>query len=357
MLKNLKAIRALVTLMLLAFGLQSTLFVVSTPAAVHWNGVQSHARLNAYERTYQKAWQHVRDNYYDRARLKDWDKWQHKFDGKLTNREKLSEAVNEMVDSLGDDFTFILSAEDLAQRQQQFKQRAVSAARVIRGNIGYIKLDNFLADTTVAEMQSALRKLARVDGMIIDLRGNHGGYVAAAQDIFSMLADDGVFMSYEGFLNGTNDSHAFVLKRNSWNIMKNGKLTTRHRKPNLLANRPLVVLVDEDTRSASEMLAGALRDNNKALVIGKQTFGKGVLQDAYEIGNRLAVKVVTARYFLPSGNNIHETGIAPDIEIDGTPQAQLARAADLLVSAIAEARTSGRRVLAVMEQSAGTVRM
>lgn len=306
-----------------------------------------------FERIYVKAWETIQQNYFARQKLSNWEKWKHRYAGKLGTRAQLKAALDEMTDSLGDDYTFVLSEVDLASRQKNQKSRSVSVARVMTGNVGYIKLDNFATESIFAEMKTALRKLASTEGIILDLRGNPGGFIAAAQDVFSMVADEGVFMTYDGFLHGAEDDQSFVLKKNRWNVMKNGKLSTEHRKPNLIGSKPMVVLVDEDTRSAAEMLAGALRDNGRALVLGKQTYGKGVLQDTFSIGEHLAVKVVTAKYFLPDGTNIHDKGIQPDVKLDGDEEAQLSRAARLLTSAIAQAKNTGRRVLAVIEQSAG----
>jgi C-terminal processing protease CtpA/Prc len=299
-----------------------------------------------HERTYAKAWKLVQENYYDRSKLRDWDKWQHKYDGKLRTRAQLNAAINEMVDSLGDDYTFVMTEAALKDRRSEQEAPCVSDTRVLPGNVGYIKLDNFSSATVATEMKQAFRKLAKTNGIVLDMRDNHGGFIDAAHDVFSMVMDEGVFTSYNGFLDGAVDNQSYVLKRAHWNIMKNGKIATEKRKPNIIGNKPLAVLVNEDTRSAAEMLAGALRDNDRAVVIGTQTYGKGVLQDAFELGDDILMKVVTAKYFLPDGTNIHGTGLTPNIEVAGSEQAQLNRAVRLLTSTIAEGRNGGRRYLA-----------
>jgi carboxyl-terminal processing protease len=308
-----------------------------------------------HEKVYVRAWESIKRNYYDREKLAAWEMWRHKFDGKLKTKADLDRALNTMVDSLGDDYTFVLSDADLKRRTATQKSRSISVVKTLTGNIGYLKMDHFSGDNVVAEMRRALRAVARADGVILDLRNNRGGYVNVAQDVYSMLADDGTFMTYDGFAEGKEDDESFVLKKNGWRVTKNGTTAIEHRKPNLLGNKPLIVLVNEDTRSASEMLAGALRDNGRAVILGRQTYGKGVLQDTYEIGEDFLMKVVTAKYFLPDGTNIHERGIAPDIELAGPAESQLNHAAHLLSSAIAEARASGRRALAVIEQSAANL--
>jgi C-terminal processing protease CtpA/Prc len=309
------------------------------------------ALTSMHQRVYLKAWESIKDNYYDRKKINSWTKWQHKYDGKLRSRQDLSKALDDMVDSLGDDYTFVLSNDDVKSRGVQHKSRSVSAAQVLRSNVGYIKLDTFSGEDVAGEMRRALRAVASADGVVLDLRGNHGGYVTAAQDVFSMLSDEGTFMSYDGYASGSKDNKAFVLKRNGWNVSENGKVSIEKRKPNMIGKKPLVVLVDEDTRSAAEMLSGALRDNGRAVILGKQTYGKGVLQDTFELGEHLMMKVVTAKYYLPSGINIHEKGLQPDVPFKTDGDDVVQRAAQMLSNAIAESRSSGRRALAVIEQS------
>jgi C-terminal processing protease CtpA/Prc len=313
----------------------------------------SSALTSAHQRVYLKAWKSIKENYYDRNKISAWTKWQHRYDGKLRTREELAHALDTMVDSLSDDYTFVLSDDDVKTRVKQQKSRSVSAARVINGNIGYVKLDTFSGDDVVGDLKRALRTVASSSGVILDLRNNHGGYVSAAQEVFSMLTDEGTFMTYDGYADGSKDDKAFVLKRNGWNVTENGKVTVEHRPPNMLGAKPLVVLVNEDTRSAAEMLSGALRENGRAVILGKQTYGKGVLQDTFDLGEHLVMKVVTAKYYLPDGTNIHEKGIAPDVELDGRGDEQVQRAAQMLSSAIAEAHGSRQRALAVIER-AGT---
>src|SRR5207253_9994412 len=114
---------------------------------------------------------------------------------------------------------------------------------------------------------------------------------------------------------GAGDNERFVLGDGKWQVTANGKISTSRRLPDLVGSKPLVVLVNEDTRSAAELLAGALRDNGRALVVGTATFGKGVLQNTYSLNRNLHIKVVTARYFLPDGDNVHERGLTPDVAV------------------------------------------
>ncbi len=348
MLRRAWALRLAIATNVLALCLQP-LSAPSTLASSN-NGHASAASAR-HERAYAAAWESVQQNYYERTRLNSWAAWRHKFDGKLHTEEQLKSAVNEMLDSLSDNYTFMLTEEDLGSRAKQQQQPGVSKVRILPRNIGYIKLDHFCSGKVTSQMKAALRKLAKTNGIILDLRDNHGGFIAVAHDVYSLLADSGRFMSFEGFQQGQPDIETSILQPDHWSQLKNNRITTERRKANLTGGKPLVVLVNEDTRSASEMLAGALRDNGRGLLIGKPTYGKGVLQETFDIGERLAVKVVTAKYFLPGGSNIHEKGLVPDIEVGGRSNAQLIQVTELLSSAIAESHGSGPRFVAIIEHN------
>lgn len=305
------------------------------------------AVTSMHQRVYLKAWESIKDNYYDRTKVSSWRQWEHKFDGKLRSKRELTTALDAMLDSLGDDYTFVLSDDLVRQRRTEQKSRSVSAVRILPDGIAYIKLDTFSGENVIGEMRRALRTVASAAGLVLDLRGNHGGFVNAAQDVFSMLANEGRFMTYDGFADGSKDMQAFVLRRDGWTVEKNGKVSHKRRKPFLLGNKPLVVLVDDETRSAAEMLAGALRVNGRALIVGKQTYGKGVLQDTFDLGEHLMVKVVTAKYYLPNGTNIHGTGIVPDVEMETGSESAVYQAAQMLRSEIAHLH----RMVAGVEQS------
>ncbi len=351
MLKRAGALRLAITSGVLALFIQTTSVPATASTQTHITKQAQSAQSTRNQKAYAAAWESIQQNYCDRTKLDTWDGWRHKFDGKLDSEGKLQAALDDMLHSLSDDYTFCLTEKDIRSSEKERKQPNIVDTRIMPGNIGYLKLDNFSSRGLGSQMKKSLQKLSRTDGIVLDLRNNHGGYIAAAQEIFSMLVDSGQFMSFQGFLEGKPDNQTAILQRHHWKVLKNNQVTTERRSPNLIGNKPLLVLVNEDTRSASEMLAGALRDNGRAMVIGKQTYGKGVLQDTFRISDRHAVKVVTARYFLPLGSNIHEKGLAPDIELSGSSQAQLNRAAQLLSSAITEAHSSGRRVLAVIEQT------
>lgn len=163
--------------------------------------------------------------------------------------------------------------------------------------IGYIRISDFGA-TTAKELRDALEKLEKKDvvGYILDVRNNPGGYLTAAIDVSDAFLDGGEIVSTRG--KGKND------------------IDRSFAKPGDLANgKPVVVLINHGSASASEIVAGALQDNGRALVMGSQSFGKGSVQQQKPLGDGTAIHITIARYYTPSGRSIQNEGITPDIEV------------------------------------------
>jgi len=174
--------------------------------------------------------------------------------------------------------------------------------------VGYIRLQEF-SSHAAEQMQRAIRKLnaRKVDGFVLDLRGNPGGLLNASIEIARMWLDKGAIVRTEDRKGGSE-----LTKANS----------------TALTNRPLVVLVDGNSASASEILTGALKDNKRATVIGSKTFGKALVQSVHELADGSGVAITIAHYYTPKGTDINKKGITPDIEIDLTASQQRQLAAD-----------------------------
>ncbi len=168
--------------------------------------------------------------------------------------------------------------------------------------VGYIRLREFSAHAA-EQMQRAIRKLnaSKVDGFVLDLRGNPGGLLNASIEIARMWLDEGAIVRTEDRKGGSE-----LTKANS----------------TALTNRPLVVLVDGNSASASEILTGALKDNKRATVIGSKTFGKALVQSVHELTDGSGVAITIAHYYTPDGTDINKKGITPDIEMDLTVSQQ-----------------------------------
>ncbi|UFP96018.1 S41 family peptidase [Gloeobacter morelensis] len=161
--------------------------------------------------------------------------------------------------------------------------------------VGYIRLAEF-SEKAPSEMQRAFAKLseAGAQGWVLDLRGNPGGLLDAATRVASLVLDQGTIVSTVDRA-GTQDQ------------------LTADRHP--VTNLPLVVLVDQGSASASEILAGAIQDNRRGTLVGMKTFGKGVIQQVNALSDGSGVNVTIAHYLTPSGNDIHKKGIQPDVVV------------------------------------------
>ena len=167
--------------------------------------------------------------------------------------------------------------------------------KMLSGQNGYIQITEF-DHITVEQFEEALTAL-KADGMerlIIDLRNNGGGNVDAVCQIADVLLPEGLIVATE-YKNGRRDE------------MKSDAQCL---------DIPMAVLVNGSSASASEILAGALKDYGVATIVGTQTFGKGIVQSVYDLQDGTALKLTTAKYYTPNGNNIHGVGITPDVEIE-----------------------------------------
>lgn len=181
---------------------------------------------------------------------------------------------------------------------------------LFKEHTGYIRLDMFTGNC-VDEFEEALRNLNErgMKSLVIDLRNNPGGSLDDVVEIADMLLGDCTIVSLKG--NDSEDDRIFTSKGQPLKV-------------------PLAILVNENSASASEILAGAIQDNNAGMVVGMKTFGKGIVQTTMPLeSNGSWLKMTTEEYFTPSGENIHGVGITPDIIVDlpadmkGTPIDQI----------------------------------
>jgi carboxyl-terminal processing protease len=169
-------------------------------------------------------------------------------------------------------------------------------SRLLEPGYGYIRISAFQADTGAAFQQQldALQAKGALKGLVLDLRSNPGGLLNAAVQVADDLLEKGVIVTTRGRI-AISDSEFDATPGDR------------------MHGKPVVVLVDAGSASAAEVLAGALRDNNRARVVGSRTFGKGSVQTVLPLDNGDSVKLTTARYFTPSGKSIQASGIVPDV--------------------------------------------
>lgn len=173
--------------------------------------------------------------------------------------------------------------------------------KLLTDNIGYLRISQFQLRTG-DDLLKGIKKLEvenekPLNGLVLDLRNNPGGVLRAAVDVSDAFLNEGLIVYTEGRL-------------------KRSKISFDAEKGDAMHGMPIVVLINEGSASASEIVAGALQDHKRALIVGRTTFGKGSVQTLMPLNNGGAIKLTTARYYTPDGNSIQAEGIEPDIVID-----------------------------------------
>ena len=230
----------------------------------------------------------------------------------------LSEAVKIMRGKPGTDITLTIIRDnvqkpiDITITRDVIKVTSVKSRTLERG-YGYVRITQFQARTGKA-LRETVSKLKEetgggLDGLILDLRNNPGGVLSAAVSVSDAFVKKGLIVYTEGRLEDT-------------------KVKFSAKPTDILNGAPMVVLVNGGSASASEIVAGALQDHNRAVVMGAKTFGKGSVQTILPMDNGSALKLTTARYFTPAGTSIQAEGITPDIVLDDVKIASVEKADD-----------------------------
>lgn len=229
-----------------------------------------------------------------------------RIDDKPVKGMTLSEAVNLMRGKPGTEIRLTLLRGGNGQPFSVTVERDVIhvasvKSRTLEPGFGYVRISNFQARTT-EDMITAIGKLITennqdLKGLVLDLRNNPGGVLNAAVGVSDAFITDGLIVYTQGRL-------------------EESKLQFSAGPDDVLSGAPMVVLVNRGSASASEIVAGALQDHKRALVMGTKTFGKGSVQTIVPIDDSTALKLTTARYYTPSGRSIQAQGIVPDIKLE-----------------------------------------
>ncbi|QBM15924.1 hypothetical protein MARI_00040 [Marinobacter sp. JH2] len=228
-----------------------------------------------------------------------------KLDEKPVKGMSLEEAVNLMRGKPGTVLTLTIMREgqnapiEIDVTRNIIKVTSVKS-RMLESGYGYVRITQFQAETG-RQFRQALSKLEEdygqdLEGLVIDLRNNPGGVLQAAVAVSDALLDSGLIVYTEGRI-------------------QSSRLRFSAKKGDLMEGTPIVVLINGGSASASEILAGALQDHKRAVVMGTQSFGKGSVQTIIPLDETHAIKMTTARYFTPDGRSIQAKGITPDIEV------------------------------------------
>jgi carboxyl-terminal processing protease len=192
---------------------------------------------------------------------------------------------------------------DYPIRRERIRLESVRLTSMRPGQIGYLQITQF-SERTGQEFAAALAALERqgLRALIIDLRNNPGGLLDAAIDVTSEFFEKGELIVYTQ--GRTRDSRENFYSANG------------HRR----RDYPVAILVNGGSASAAEILAGAMRDTKRAVIVGERSFGKGSVQSVIELNNGEGLRLTTARYYTPSGVTIHERGIIPHVEVEISPE-------------------------------------
>lgn len=239
----------------------------------------------------------------------------------------LAEAVELMRGEPGTDITLTIVRDGLEKPIEVTVTRDIIKVQSVRSRMlepgyAYVRLSHFQSHTG-SDLQSTIKKLTQdteqpVEGLILDLRNNPGGVLSTAVAVSDVFLDKGTIVYTEG-------------------RGEDAELRFNAKSSDLLNGAPMVVLVNGGSASASEIVAGALQDHKRAIIMGQKTFGKGSVQTILPMANETALKLTTARYYTPSGRSIQANGIKPDIAIEQVKLAEREEADDL----VSEADLSG----------------
>lgn len=232
-----------------------------------------------------------------------------KINGQSTEGMDVNQAVNLIRGPVGTEVVLTIQRDKEPEKDYTIRRDRIeihpvrySVRESDMGKIGYIRLNQFNANAT-EEMRQAIKDLEsqKVTGYILDLRSNPGGLLYSSVEIARMWLSSGSIVS---------------------TVNRRGEMDRQEASGRSLTDKPLVVLVDGGSASASEILSGALQDNGRAVVVGTKTFGKGLVQSVRGLGDGSGLAVTIAKYLTPNGTDINHEGIHPDIEIDLTEEAK-----------------------------------
>lgn len=409
---------------------------------VNWAGYYLVEKTATPVEIYHNTWRAVRDNIYDRDRLKQWDEWEHKFDDRIKTDADAVFYARLMVASLDDPYSWVLDPNDtkasynaafgkfvgigiefdialdqagqphltpagktlparsdeglpvirnvlrgspaqaaglqrgdlleaidgkkvdalsldeirellqgdsgtivsLTYRRgaqtvtQTVTRREISipvvSTAILPGNVGYLRIEHWSQLDTVEQIRDAMMELDKCDSLIVDMRNNPGGLVHLVFQSLAMFMDEGLIATEHVRLPGDDYmTYKVRLTPNSLQLSTLGVPLPLPREKNLSRNRPLVVLVNENTASASEIFASTLKESGRAIIIGKTSFGKGIGQTYVPVGNGVRLRITNFRTFTPHGNWVGDAhrlryGVTPDIDVDGVFDGRIIDATD-----------------------------
>lgn len=228
--------------------------------------------------------------------------------GKSTKGIAVDAAAEQIRGPEGTEVTLLVKRKGEAPKTYKIKRAKIEIKSVstkmpkftkIPGNVGYIRLSTFMSKNASREFHAALIENVAKDALIIDLRSNPGGLLSNAVLIADMLLDESVIVS---------------------TVDRDGYKETEYSGATHITKQPIVVLINGGSASASEILSGALKDNERAVIVGKKSFGKGLVQEINRLPGGSAMHITIQKYLTPNGTDINKKGIEPDYEVELTEE-------------------------------------
>ena len=255
-----------------------------------------------------------------------------KLDDTLVKGLSLNEAVKIMRGKPGDAIELTIIRKDAPKPLKITIVRSIIKVKSVKSKLldsgyGFVRITQFQAQTTES-LASALSKLVEenegpLNGLVLDLRNDPGGLLNGAVGVASaFLEKDALVVYTEG---RTSDAKMRLTANSDFYMRGSGQTDHLKEIPDSIKSVPMIILVNGGSASASEIVAGALQDHKRAVIMGTQTFGKGSVQTVLPLGNNTAIKLTTARYYTPNGRSIQAKGIVPDIEVDDPSISQEAK--------------------------------
>ena len=244
-----------------------------------------------------------------------------KLDDTLVKGLTLNDAVKRMRGKPGSKIILSIIRKDEPKPLTITLMRAVIKVQSVKSKLleagyGFVRVTQFQEHTgeNLATALDTLLKPGQLKGLVLDLRNDPGGLLTGAVGVSAaFLAKDALVVYTEG---RTEDAKMRLTASPDNYLRGNGKVDYLKNLPGSVKNVPMVVLVNGGSASASEIVAGALQDHKRAVIMGTQTFGKGSVQTVLPLGNNTAIKLTTARYYTPGGRSIQAKGIVPDILVE-----------------------------------------
>ena len=227
-----------------------------------------------------------------------------KINGEQVQGKTLMEAVNLMRGPVGTDIEITIIRRGLKKAKNFIIKRDIIeiksvVSKIFNENIGYFRLSSFNENSSdqLRQKIKTFENKNSLDGYILDLRNNPGGLLSQAINISDFFLNDGEIVSTKG--RRSNENRKFFAK-----------------KGDKINGKPLIVLINYGSASAAEIVAGALKDQKRAILLGETTYGKGSVQAIIPLKNKGAIRLTISKYYLPSGKSISEIGVVPDIKVE-----------------------------------------